>query len=78
MLTVLVLVPAGMWRLGARARRRGLKLSVMAPFEEIYSPGAYNTNVEIVVLAERKAPAPAPGDPPSLGRRAAAPPSAGS
>ena len=61
----LLAVPAGMWALGARAQRRGLRLSVMAPFEEIYSPAVHTTNIEINIQAE--APAPAPGDPPTLG-----------
>ena len=65
MVAALVLVPAGIWALGARARRRGLRLSVMAPFEEMYNPTVYRTNIEINIQAE--APAPAPGDPPRLG-----------
>ncbi|MGZ4509494.1 MAG: hypothetical protein ACXVX0_19790 [Blastococcus sp.] len=65
MIVALLVVPAGMWALGARARRRGLRLSVMAPFEEIYNPAVYTTNIEINIQAE--APAPAPGDPPTLG-----------
>jgi hypothetical protein len=66
MLAVLVVGPAGLWALGARARRRGLRLSAMAPVEEIYNPVAYTTNIQINVQAERRAPAPAPGDPPRL------------
>ena len=60
----LVLVPAGYLWLGRRARRRGLGHSVMAPLEEIWDPTSHRTNVEIHVLAEREAPAPAPGDRP--------------
>ena len=52
MVAALVLVPAGIWALGARARRRGLRLSVMAPFEETYNPTVYRTNIEINIQAE--------------------------
>jgi hypothetical protein len=68
-LGVLPLVPAGYAWLGARARRRGIGGSVMAPFEEIWDPGAHATHVEVQVQAERVAPAPAPGDPPVVDRR---------
>ncbi|MGY1620934.1 hypothetical protein ACI789_01910 [Geodermatophilus sp. SYSU D00965] len=65
----LVLVPAGWAWLGARARRRGIGGSVMAPLEEVWDPVAHRTSVEVQVLAERAAPAPAPGDPPLGDRR---------
>jgi hypothetical protein len=68
-LGVLLLVPAGYAWLGARARRRGIGGSVMAPFEEIWDPGAHATHVELQVQAERAAPAPAPGDPPDVAAR---------
>jgi hypothetical protein len=61
---VLLLVPAGYAWLGIRARRRGIGGSVMAPLEEIWDPRAHRTHIEVQVLAEREAPAPAPGDPP--------------
>jgi hypothetical protein len=61
----LVLVPAGWAWLGARARRRGIGGSVMAPLEEVWDPGAHRVHVEIQAQAEHAAPAPAPGDPPS-------------
>jgi hypothetical protein len=61
-LAVLIGVPAGYAWLGRRACRRGIGGSVLAPLEEIWDPGAHRTNIEIQVLAEREAPAPAPGD----------------
>src|SRR3954447_22862439 len=64
--SALILVPAGYAWLGARARRRGIGGSVMAPFEEIWDPGVHSTHLEIQVQAGRAAPAPAPGDPPDL------------
>ena len=64
-LGALVLVPAGYALLGASARRRGLGYVVMSPLEEVWDPVAHNTHVEVHVLAEREAPAPAPGDPPA-------------
>jgi hypothetical protein len=71
----LVLVPAGWAWLGARARRRGIGGSVMAPFEEIWDPAAHGTHVEIQVQAERPlgsapsggSPRPRPGSAPSGG-----------
>jgi hypothetical protein len=61
---VLLLVPAGYAWLGRRARRRGIGGSLMAPLEEVWDPGAHRTNIEVQVIAERAAPAPAPGGPP--------------
>jgi len=73
MAVALLAVPAGMWALGGRAQRRGLRLSVMAPFEEIYNQTVHTTTIEINIEAE--APAPAPGIRPRsaerFGRRAA-------
>ena len=60
-LGALVLVPAFYAWLG----RRGIGGSVMAPFEEIWDPGAHTTHIGVQVQAERLTPAPAPGDPPS-------------
>ena len=59
-LGVLVGVPAGYAWLGARARRRGIGGSVLAPLEEVWDPVAHRTNIEIQVQAE--AAAPSPGD----------------
>ncbi|MBB3086514.1 hypothetical protein [Geodermatophilus sabuli] len=64
-LGVLLLVPAGYAWLGARARRRGIGGSVMAPFEEIWDPRAHTTHIEVQVQAERAAPAATPGDRPA-------------
>jgi hypothetical protein len=63
-LAVLVGVPAGYARLGARARRRGIGGSVLAPLEEVWDPIAHRTNIEIQVQAEMEAPAPSPDDRP--------------
>lgn len=60
----IILVPVGYALVGARARRRGIGGSVMAPLEEIWDPIAHNTNIEVHVQAEQVTPAPAPGDPP--------------
>jgi hypothetical protein len=68
-LAALVAVPAGVFLLGRRARRRGIGGSVMSPFEEIWDPVAHRTQVEVQIQAEQAAPAPAPGDPPLDGRR---------
>jgi hypothetical protein len=63
-LAVLVGVPAGYAWLGARARRRGIGGSVLAPLEEVWDPVAHRTNIEIQVQAEAEAPAPSPDDRP--------------
>jgi len=68
-LAVLIGVPAGYWLLGRRARRRGIGGSVLAPFEEVWDPRAHRTTIEVQVLAEREAPAPAPGGRPDPGVR---------
>jgi len=65
-LVALGLVPAGYAALGVRARRLGVGHVVLAPLQEIWDPSASNTVIEVQVLAEREAPAPAPGDPPRL------------
>jgi hypothetical protein len=59
----LLVVPLGYGMLGRRARRRRIGGSVLAPFEELWDPASHRTNVEVHVLAERPATAPAPGDP---------------
>jgi hypothetical protein len=64
LVAVLLLAPAGYAALGRRARRRGIGGSLMAPLEEIWDPRAHRTHIEVQVMAERAAPAPAPGDPP--------------
>ena len=56
----------GFARLAILARRRGSGHSLMAPFEDIWDPGAHRTHIEIQVQEDRNAPAPAPGDPPDL------------
>ena len=61
-LAVLVGIPAGYAWLGARARRRGIGGSVLAPLEEVWDPVAHRTTIEVQVQAEREGPAPAPGD----------------
>jgi hypothetical protein len=60
----LVGVPAGYAWLGARARRRGIGGSVLAPLEEVWDPVAHRTNIEIQVQAEAPASAPSPDDRP--------------
>ncbi|MCS7475659.1 hypothetical protein ACFFQW_35250 [Umezawaea endophytica] len=48
----------------ARARRQGGGHSLMAPFEDMWDPGSHRTHIEVQVRHDRRAPAPAPGDPP--------------
>jgi hypothetical protein len=52
--------------LGARMRRRGIGGSPMGPFEEMWDPATYHSNVEIQVQVERRTPPPSPGDPPMM------------
>jgi hypothetical protein len=52
-----------------RVRRRGSGHSMVAPFEEIWDPGAHNTHLEIQVGEDRAAKTPSPGDPPTLRRK---------
>jgi hypothetical protein len=63
-LAVLVGVPAGYAWLGARARRRRIGGSVLAPLEEIWDPVTHRTNIEVQVQAQQEAPAPSPDDRP--------------
>ena len=63
-LAVLVGVPLGCAWLGRRARRRGIRGSVLAPLEEIWDPVTHRTNVQVQVQAGREAPAPSPDDRP--------------
>jgi hypothetical protein len=62
-LAALLLVPVAYLLLGRRARRRRIGGSLLAPLEEIWDPRAHATHVEIHVHADRRDPAPAPGDP---------------
>ncbi|MEV6912570.1 hypothetical protein [Amycolatopsis sp. NPDC051071] len=55
---------AGFAWYAVRARRCGSGQSLMGPFEEIWDPIAYKTNIEIQIEAERSPEAPAPSDPP--------------
>ncbi|QFZ18182.1 hypothetical protein [Saccharothrix syringae] len=58
-------VPAGFAWFATRARRSGSGHSLMAPFEEIWDPGAHRTHLEVQVREDRRAPTPSPGDPPA-------------
>lgn len=60
-----IAVPAACLGLGRRARRRGIRGSVLAPLEEVWDPGAHLTTIEVQAQAEREAPAPSPGEPPA-------------
>lgn len=62
-----IAVPAGCLWLGRRARRRGIRGSVLSPLEEIWDPVTHRTTIEVQVQAEREAPAPSPGEPPANG-----------
>ncbi|MFD7658508.1 hypothetical protein ACFV4N_31425 [Actinosynnema sp. NPDC059797] len=57
---VLLGVPAGFAWFAVRARRLGGGHSFLAPFEEIWDPGAHRTHVEVQVREERRAPSPGP------------------
>ncbi|WP_036571584.1 hypothetical protein [Nocardia sp. BMG51109] len=60
----IVLITGGFAWVTTRARRRGLGVSVIGPFQDIWDPGAGRTVLEIEVRAELRAPAPSPDDPP--------------
>ncbi|WP_346053908.1 MULTISPECIES: hypothetical protein [Amycolatopsis] len=48
-----------------RVRRTGVGAGLMGPFEEVWGyPEAHRARFEIEIQAERRAPAPSPGDPP--------------
>ena len=61
-----VAVPAGCLWLGRRARRRGIRGSVLAPLEEIWDPVTHRTTIEVQVQAERERRRP-PGRTPANG-----------
>jgi hypothetical protein len=61
---LLVGIPGGVFLLGRRARRRGIRASLFAPLEELYDPVVHRTTIEVQVLAERESPAPSPDDRP--------------
>ncbi|MFI5610066.1 hypothetical protein [Amycolatopsis sp. NPDC051903] len=63
---ILPLFLAGFAWYAVRAGRRGTGQSLMAPFEDIWDPIAYKTNIQIEIEAERRPETPAPGDPPLL------------
>jgi hypothetical protein len=52
----------GLARLAARARRRGIGGSILAPFDEMWRVTAYESRIEIQIQNERKAPLPSPDD----------------
>jgi hypothetical protein len=56
----------GMLWLAGRVRRTGMGGSVLGPFQDMYDPAAYRSQIEIQVLTDRKAPSSSPGDPPWL------------
>lgn len=70
-LPLLTLAPIGVamggfvW-LASLVRRRGVGASVLGPIEDMWDPTQYRSHIEIEILAERKAPAPSPGDKPPL------------
>jgi hypothetical protein len=60
------LIMGGFVWLASQVRRRGIGGGVMGPIQDMWDPITYHTNTEMHVQAERKTPAPSPGDPPTL------------
>ena len=56
------LILVGLARLAARARRRGISGSMLAPLEEMWRVTAYESRIELQIQNERKAPLPSPDD----------------
>jgi hypothetical protein len=50
----------------SNVRRRGVGSSFMGPFQEQWDPAHYRSQIEIHQQQQRRAPTPAPGDPPWL------------
>ncbi len=57
------LVLGGTVWLGAQMRRRGMRVTVLEPIEEMWDPGHHRAETQIEIQHERKAEAPSPGDP---------------
>jgi hypothetical protein len=55
-------IVGGLAWLGSRARRRRVGGSVLGAVDEIFHPAAYQPRIEIQQQAERRTPAPSPGD----------------
>lgn len=64
---VMAALLAGYAWLAVRARRHGGGHSFMGPFEDMWDPAAHRSDVTVQEQVRRKAPAPAPGDPPEAG-----------
>jgi hypothetical protein len=57
-----VVVAAGLVRLGRRVRRRGVGGEDMGPFEEIWHPAAHRARLRSRCRKERIVPLPSPDD----------------
>lgn len=55
----------GMVWLAHQVRTRGVGGSVLGPIQDMWDPAVRHTQVQIEIQAERRAPTPAPGDPPA-------------
>ncbi|MEV8375754.1 hypothetical protein AB0P21_23665 [Kribbella sp. NPDC056861] len=51
-----------LWRAAARARRRGIGVSMMGPFDQMFRPTAAESHLEIQVQQEHKKPIGSPED----------------
>jgi hypothetical protein len=58
---VVAVVLVGLWRLAARARRRGIAAPVMSVFDEVFHPVADESRRELRGQEERSAPRPSSG-----------------
>jgi hypothetical protein len=54
----------GLVWLASRVRRHGIGGGVLSPFQDMYDPAAYRSQLETQIVHERKAPSPSADDPP--------------
>jgi len=61
----LALIIAGFPWIAARVRRRGIGAGLLEPIQDMWDPAVYREQLTQQDQLERKAPTPAPGDPPT-------------